>query len=84
VWGGGRVRLLRESHHSSSRVVTVNLSLQATSNGFGLVNQDNVFRVCDQPHPVLVGSVVKHCLDARIDDAYEGLRVSPARLNLGD
>jgi replication factor C subunit 2/4 len=49
-------------------------NLQATSNGFGLVNQDNVFRVCDQPHPVLVGSVVKHCLDARIDDAYEGLR----------
>lgn len=29
-------------------------SLQATSTGYGLVNADNVFKVCDQPHPVLV------------------------------
>ena len=49
--------------------------VQATANGFGLVSQDHVFRVCDQPHPVLVSSVVRHCLDARIDDAYEGLKV---------
>ncbi|EFN58376.1 hypothetical protein CHLNCDRAFT_59565 [Chlorella variabilis] len=49
-------------------------NVQATANGFGLVSQDHVFRVCDQPHPVLVSSVVRHCLDARIDDAYEGLR----------
>ncbi len=39
------------------------------------MNQESVFRVCDQPHPVLVGSVVKHCMEARIDDAYEGMRV---------
>jgi replication factor C subunit 2/4 len=50
--------------------------MQATANGFGLVSQDNVFRVCDQPHPVLVSSLVRHCLDGRIDDAYQGLRVS--------
>lgn len=49
-------------------------SLQATANGFGLVNQENVFRVCDQPHPILVGSIVKHCLEARIDEAYDGLK----------
>lgn len=50
-------------------------NLQATANGFGLVNQENVFRVCDQPHPLLVSNIVKHCTEARIDDAYEGMRV---------
>jgi replication factor C subunit 2/4 len=49
-------------------------SLQATANGFGLVNQDNVFKVCDQPHPVLVNSIVKKCLEAKIDEAYDGMK----------
>lgn len=49
-------------------------NLQATSNGFGLVDQANVFKVCDQPHPVVIGGIVKSCLQARIDDAYEGVR----------
>lgn len=48
---------------------------QATSNGFGLVSAESVFRVCDQPHPKLIGAVVQHCMEARIDDAYEGMRV---------
>lgn len=51
---------------------------QATANGFGLVEPDAVFRVCDQPHPVLVGAVVKSCTEARIDDAYEGMKVGSA------
>ena len=51
---------------------------QATANGFGLVSQEAVFRVCDQPHPVLVSSVVKQCMDARIDDAYNGMKVGRA------
>lgn len=49
-------------------------NLQATSNGFGLVDQNAVFKVCDQPHPVVVGSIVKNCLQAKIDDAYDGIR----------
>lgn len=49
-------------------------NLQATSNGFGLVDQESVFRVCDQPHPLLVANIVKHCSDANIDDAYMGLK----------
>ena len=48
-------------------------SMQATANGFGLINQDNVFKVCDQPHPVLVTSIIKKCLDAKIDEAYDGM-----------
>lgn len=48
---------------------------QATANGFGLVNQEAVFRVCDQPHPLLVSSIVQHCLAARLDEAYQGMKV---------
>ena len=40
-------------------------SLQATASGFGTVTADNVFKVCDQPHPVLVEDIYKHCLKSR-------------------
>jgi replication factor C subunit 2/4 len=49
-------------------------NLQATANGFGLVNQEHVFRVCDQPHPFLISNIIKQCMEAKIDDAYEGMR----------
>ena len=48
---------------------------QATANGFGLVSQEHVFRVCDQPHPVMVASIVKSCIEANIDAAYRGMKV---------
>uniref|UniRef100_A0A0A9Y1D2 Replication factor C subunit 2 n=1 Tax=Lygus hesperus TaxID=30085 RepID=A0A0A9Y1D2_LYGHE len=37
-------------------------ALQATFTGYGLVNADNVFKVCDQPHPVLVENILRACL----------------------
>lgn len=38
-------------------------NLQATAAGFDrLITKDNVFRVCDQPHPELIRNVVKACL----------------------
>jgi replication factor C subunit 2/4 len=49
-------------------------SLQATANGFGLINQENVFKVCDQPHPMLVSNIIKKCLEAKIDEAYDGMK----------
>lgn len=48
-------------------------SLQATANGFGLINQEHVFKVCDQPHPLLVSNIMKKCLEAKIDEAYDGM-----------
>ncbi|KAL3157939.1 Subunit of heteropentameric Replication factor C (RF-C) [Trebouxia sp. C0010 RCD-2024] len=45
-------------------------NLQATHSGFSLINQDNVFKVCDQPHPILVGNLISHCLSAELDGAY--------------
>ncbi|KAK9823633.1 hypothetical protein WJX72_004352 [[Myrmecia] bisecta] len=49
-------------------------NLQATHSGFGLVNQENVFKVCDQPHPLLVADIVRNCIEAHIDEAYDGMR----------
>jgi replication factor C subunit 2/4 len=36
-------------------------NLQATFAGFKHVNRDNVFKVCDQPHPQLLQSVIVSC-----------------------
>lgn len=51
------------------------LGVQSTFGGFGLINQDNVFKVCDQPHPLLVREIINSCLKLRIDDAYDGMTV---------
>lgn len=45
-------------------------NLQATHSGFSLINQENVFKVCDQPHPIMVANLISHCLSAEIDNAY--------------
>ena len=36
-------------------------NLQATFSGFNLVNRDNVFKVCDQPHPAMLLNVLEKC-----------------------
>ena len=47
-------------------------NLQATFVGSGTVNAENVFKVCDQPHPLLVKQMLEACLEGNIDTAYEG------------
>jgi len=38
-------------------------NLQATASGFdGIINRDNVFQVCDIPHPSVANNVIKFCL----------------------
>eukprot|EP00850_Spirogloea_muscicola_P005867 SM000027S09648 [mRNA] locus=s27:484203:486714:+ [translate_table: standard] len=49
-------------------------NLQATNSGFGFVSQENVFKVCDQPHPLVITNIVKHSLAGDIDKAYGGLK----------
>ena len=41
-------------------------NLQATFEGFGFVNEANVFKVCDQPHPTVVKKVVESCVDGKV------------------
>lgn len=31
-------------------------------------------QVCDQPHPLLISSVIRHTLDGHIDEAFRGLK----------
>lgn len=48
-------------------------NLQSTHSGFGFVSADNVFKVCDQPHPVVVQAMIRSCLKGDIDNAMEKL-----------
>ncbi|CAL1694046.1 unnamed protein product [Somion occarium] len=48
-------------------------NLQSTWSGFGYVSADNVFKVCDQPHPVVIQAMIKACLKGDIDAAMEKL-----------
>ncbi|XP_074588481.1 replication factor C subunit 4 isoform X1 [Curcuma longa] len=49
-------------------------NLQATFSGFRFVNQENVFKVCDQPHPLHVKNMVRNVLEGNFDDACSGLK----------
>uniref|UniRef100_A0A4W5QL46 Replication factor C subunit 2 n=1 Tax=Hucho hucho TaxID=62062 RepID=A0A4W5QL46_9TELE len=46
-------------------------NLQSTNSGFGYINSENVFKVCDEPHPLLVKSMLEHCVNSNIDEAYK-------------
>ncbi|KZT02485.1 P-loop containing nucleoside triphosphate hydrolase protein [Laetiporus sulphureus 93-53] len=48
-------------------------NLQSTHAGFGFVSGDNVFKVCDQPHPIFVQEMIRECLKGDIDGAMEKL-----------
>lgn len=36
-------------------------NLQSTANGYGLVSGENVFKVCDEPHPMLIQDMLQLC-----------------------
>mmetsp|Transcript_25085 Transcript_25085/g.53785 ORF Transcript_25085/g.53785 Transcript_25085/m.53785 type:complete len:392 (-) Transcript_25085:383-1558(-) len=48
-------------------------NLQATSAGFGLANANNVFKVCDQPHPAVLKQIIQSCIEADVEKAVETL-----------
>ncbi|KAF8323126.1 P-loop containing nucleoside triphosphate hydrolase protein [Clavulina sp. PMI_390] len=48
-------------------------NLQSTWSGFGLVSGTNVFKVCDQPHPVMIQGMLRHCEKGEIDEALTTL-----------
>lgn len=48
-------------------------NLQSTAQGFGFVNSENVFKVCDQPHPFLVKEVISACLRGNVDKSMDGM-----------
>jgi len=46
-------------------------NLQSTHAGFGFVSPENVFKVCDEPHPLLVKEMLTHCISSNIEEAYK-------------
>ncbi|KZV94148.1 P-loop containing nucleoside triphosphate hydrolase protein [Exidia glandulosa HHB12029] len=48
-------------------------NLQSTHSGFGFVNGVNVFKVCDQPHPIVVQKMVLACKKGDINGAMDHL-----------
>jgi len=44
-------------------------NLQSTWSGFGFVSGDNVFKVCDQPHPIIVQSIIRACAKGDIENS---------------
>eukprot|EP00891_Asterochloris_glomerata_P001125 jgi/Astpho2/1125/Aster-07674 len=48
-------------------------NLQATVSGFSYVTQANVFKVCDQPHPLKIAKVVRDCLQVDLVGANDGM-----------
>jgi replication factor C subunit 2/4 len=48
-------------------------NLQSTYSGFGFVSAENVFKVCDQPHPVLIQELIQACSKGNIDESLSKL-----------
>ncbi|XP_045591902.1 replication factor C subunit 2 isoform X2 [Procambarus clarkii] len=46
-------------------------NLQSTAQGFGHVSSENVFKVCDEPHPILIKEMILHCVKTNFDEAYK-------------
>ncbi|KAL1502560.1 hypothetical protein ABEB36_007685 [Hypothenemus hampei] len=46
-------------------------NLQSTHIGFGEINSENVFKVCDEPHPMLIKDMLKCCMEGDIRKAYK-------------
>lgn len=46
-------------------------SLQSTVSGFSFVNSENVFKVCDTPHPVKIKTAVAFARDGRTKEAQD-------------
>lgn len=41
-------------------------NLQSTHTGFGLVNSEHVFKICDEPHPLLVKQMLLNCIKGEL------------------
>lgn len=48
-------------------------NMQATVEGFGIVNAENVFKVCDVPPPVTMFKLIDHCTRGELKEALREL-----------
>ena len=50
-------------------------NLQSTHAGFGLITPAHVFKVCDQPHPVMIKDLIHHCILGDVEKAISILEI---------
>ena len=48
-------------------------NMQATFSGFAYITPENVYRVCDQPHPAIISEIIENCLKGQLDGALDQL-----------
>ena len=46
-------------------------ALQSTVSGFGLVSSENVFKVCDQPHPQKLRAAIERAREGKTAESME-------------
>ncbi|KAF9796934.1 hypothetical protein SFRURICE_016602 [Spodoptera frugiperda] len=46
-------------------------NLQSTAQGFGHISAEHVFKVCDEPHPMMVRAMLEACLRQDVHEAYK-------------
>ncbi|CEI89119.1 Putative P-loop containing nucleoside triphosphate hydrolase protein [Rhizopus microsporus] len=46
-------------------------NLQSTFYGFKYVNAENVFKICDQPHPIVIQHILKCCSEGNLNDSVK-------------
>ncbi|KAI7955242.1 hypothetical protein MJO28_005642 [Puccinia striiformis f. sp. tritici] len=49
-------------------------NLQSTVSGFGFVSAESVFKVCDQPHPIIIQKLLAACEQGDLDQALDQLQ----------
>jgi len=49
-------------------------NLQSTASGFTIINEENVFKVCDQPHPEKVQYIINTCAKAELTESIQMLK----------
>lgn len=54
-------------------------NLQSTANGFDTINGENVFKVCDEPHPLLIKDMLHLCVSG---DVHKSCKVNIVSSNI--
>lgn len=48
-------------------------NLQSTHDGFSEITEENVFKVCDEPPPIVIQKIIECCMKRKLDDAESAL-----------
>jgi replication factor C subunit 2/4 len=49
-------------------------NLQSAFYGFKYINSENVFKVCDQPHPVVIHNIIENCSTGNVKEALTSVK----------